>query len=127
MLSALLIGTLWGARSGYQKRQGTKNIKKIRKKESERRQPEISTPHFLNQHCCVWQAEPAIRGAYHLCFWQAAHSPLHAPSFFPCSGIWVRSFPCRTLFLASNTSIFGVLKLSNSGYLILESKPCFLV
>jgi hypothetical protein len=37
-------------------------------------------------------------GAYHLCFWQAADFPLHAPSF-PCSGIWMCPFPCPALFV----------------------------
>jgi hypothetical protein len=74
--------------------------KRRRKKESERRQPEISAPHFLNQHCCVWQAQPAFRfGRLPSLFWQAAHFPLHAPSFFPCLGIWVRPFPCPALFV----------------------------
>jgi hypothetical protein len=67
-------------------------------------------------------------GAYHLCFWQASHFALHTPSFFPCSGIWCAHFLVQHfLFLASGTSIFGVPKLSKSGYSILESKPCFLV
>jgi hypothetical protein len=60
-----------GVGSGCQKKEGKKQqrtskkgkVQKIRrrKKESKRRQPEISAPHFLNQHCCGWQAEPAIR------------------------------------------------------------------
>jgi hypothetical protein len=49
------------------------------------------------------------------------------PSFliqgFGCAHFLVQQF----LFLASGTSIFGAPKLSNSGYSILESKPCFLI
>jgi hypothetical protein len=70
-LSALLIGTLWASdlvakkrkernNKGHQKKGKVQKIRR-RKKESKRRQPEISAPHFLNQHCCGWQAEPAIR------------------------------------------------------------------
>jgi hypothetical protein len=73
--------------------------KRRRKKESERRQPKISVPHFLNQHCWVWQAEPAIRFG-HLPSLFLASSPLYltCPSF-PCSGIRERPFSCPTFFV----------------------------
>jgi hypothetical protein len=38
-------------------------------------------------------------GAYHHCFWQAGHYPLHTSSYFPCSWIWVRPFPCKAFLV----------------------------